>query len=282
MIETKKLSVNLVSDGTFLEEGGAIHGSMPKFEWELLAKPDRKNRVRLGMNILLIKAPSGNILVNAGMGTRFAAENKLMYGHSASKLNANLKKHNVTSSDITEVFCTSLHYHCAGGLSYLTKSGELFLTFPKARHTFQEASWKDVQNPSERQIKLYGPNPSLFRKDLQSIEGHGKLNLVNGDFEMTPGVKVEVVGGYGEGDSIVKIDTGSERYMYMGGVVPTPTHIIPPVITAFDRDPELTYHNKRRLLAEARDDGYIIIFPQGYPIAAAYLYQDGLRKVDLD
>ena len=51
---TNTLAVKLVSDGTFLLDGGPMFGSVPKILWEKNAKPDRKNRVRLGLNSLLI------------------------------------------------------------------------------------------------------------------------------------------------------------------------------------------------------------------------------------
>ena len=45
---TNTLAVRVVSDGTFLLDGGPLFGQVPKTLWERTAKPDRKNRVRLG------------------------------------------------------------------------------------------------------------------------------------------------------------------------------------------------------------------------------------------
>ena len=55
MINTSALAVRVVSDGSFLLDGGPVFGQVPKTLWEQNAKPDRKNRVRLGLNSLLIK-----------------------------------------------------------------------------------------------------------------------------------------------------------------------------------------------------------------------------------
>ena len=57
-------SVNVVSDGTILLDGGSVFGQIPKSQWELMVKPDRKNRIRLSMNCLLIQTPETNILVD--------------------------------------------------------------------------------------------------------------------------------------------------------------------------------------------------------------------------
>ena len=67
---SNSVAVKLVSDGTFLLDGGPMFGPVPKILWERDAKPDRKNRVRLGLNSLLIKTPNANILVDAGIGNK--------------------------------------------------------------------------------------------------------------------------------------------------------------------------------------------------------------------
>ena len=70
MTTSNSVAVKLVSDGTFLLDGGPMFGSVPKILWEKNVKPDRKNRVRLGLNSLLIKTPHANILVDAGIGNK--------------------------------------------------------------------------------------------------------------------------------------------------------------------------------------------------------------------
>ena len=51
-------SISVVSDGTFLLDGGSVFGQVPKAIWEQQMKPDRRNRIRLGLNCLLIQTPS--------------------------------------------------------------------------------------------------------------------------------------------------------------------------------------------------------------------------------
>ena len=40
--------VDVINDGTILIDGGSMFGQVPKSEWELYIKPDRKNRVVWG------------------------------------------------------------------------------------------------------------------------------------------------------------------------------------------------------------------------------------------
>ena len=73
-------SINVVSDGTFLVDGGSIFGQIPKAQWELHAKPDRRNRIRLGLNCLVIRTPDKNILVDTGAGSKQPEKFKETYG----------------------------------------------------------------------------------------------------------------------------------------------------------------------------------------------------------
>ena len=63
-------SIDIVSDGTLLLDGGAVFGQVPKALWEQQVKADRKNRVRMGLNCLLIRTPQVNVLVDTGAGSK--------------------------------------------------------------------------------------------------------------------------------------------------------------------------------------------------------------------
>ena len=97
-MKNKKVSVGIVSDGTFLLDGGAVFGLVPKTLWERNMKPDRRNRVRLGLNCMLIRTLNANILVDTGIGSKEPEITKEFYGHSSSKLLTNLfQKQNMLS-----------------------------------------------------------------------------------------------------------------------------------------------------------------------------------------
>ena len=80
-MERNKVAVRVISDGSFLLDGGPVFGPVPKILWERSAKPDRKNRVRLGLNSLLAIAPQANVMVDAGIGSKEPEVNREIYGH---------------------------------------------------------------------------------------------------------------------------------------------------------------------------------------------------------
>jgi hypothetical protein len=68
-------------------------------------------------------------------------------------------------------------------------------------------------------------------------------------------------------------------------LVPTPYHLSPAVISAFDSSPEVTLERKREILAEAERQDWLLVFPHGHEVKAGYLEHRSeklcLRQVNL-
>ena len=47
--------LTILSAGTLWLDGGAMFGVVPKALWAKLRPPDERNRIRLGMNVLLVE-----------------------------------------------------------------------------------------------------------------------------------------------------------------------------------------------------------------------------------
>ena len=81
----------IISDGVFKVDGGAIFGRIPKMIWEDRVSTDRKNRVTMGLNCLLLRCGGKNILVDTGIGPKDNIQDKEMYGLVPSRLMRSLK-----------------------------------------------------------------------------------------------------------------------------------------------------------------------------------------------
>ena len=258
-------SIDIVSDGTILLDGGALFGQIPKALWEVNMKPDRKNRVRLGMNCLLIQTPDKTVLVDTGAGSKRTDKLKDIYGLNGNRLIKRLKGLNVTARDIDSVVLTHLHFDHSGGCTKLDRSGNGSPTFSKARHIVQKSSWDEANNPNERSKSAY------FTDDFLPIQEAGLLDLIEGDAEICPGVNVKVTNAHTPGHQIVLIEAGSERIAYLGDLIPTPFHLPLPNIAAFDYSPNDTLDQKRELLRTATSKGWMLIFGHSLEQSAGYV-----------
>ena len=79
-------NIDLLKDGTFRVDGGILFGQVAKSEWERYIKPDRRNRVTLGLNVMLIDTPEMKILIDTGAGNKRIAEMKDDYNLNGNKL----------------------------------------------------------------------------------------------------------------------------------------------------------------------------------------------------
>lgn len=270
-MRSDSISTRVITDGSFLLDGGAVFGPIPKVIWEKNAKPDRKNRVRLGLNSLLVRSPEHNLLIDVGMGTKNPEITREVYGLSSSKLLRNLRAQGLMARDIDIVMLTHLHFDHCGGAVRLDRLGQVIPTFPNARYIVQKASWEESHSPNERAL----PHYSLARDAMDVLEASGQLELIDGDVEIIPGVQTRVTDGHCAGHQSVFINTGGERIAYLGDLVPTANHVILPYITAFDKRPDATLEQKREYLSWVEKEGWLLVFAHGYEHRAGYLERWG-------
>lgn len=124
----------VVSDGTFRLDGGAMFGTIPKVLWEKTNPADDRNRIPLGLNCLLIRTPTENILVDTGLGTIYDQKFAFLYGvdQSETELTRSLAAVGLETADINKVILTHLHFDHCGGNCFQEANGELKPTFPNA------------------------------------------------------------------------------------------------------------------------------------------------------
>ena len=63
-------SVKILSDGVVKFDGGSVFGQVPKVSWENIVNTDRKNRITMGLNCMLLQVSGKNVLVDAGVGPK--------------------------------------------------------------------------------------------------------------------------------------------------------------------------------------------------------------------
>lgn len=272
--------VHLISDGTFKIDGGVLFGQVPKSTWQDWMSADRRNRVKLNLNCLLVRVGERNYLVDTGAGAKHSAEDRDALGLSTSQLLSELKSHDLTPADIHGVVLTSLHFEHTGGCTRTNRRGEFVPTFPKATYFVQREALEEAISPTDRHVNGYVPN------DYNPLVDSKKMELVDGEVTIVPGLQVRRASGPYQGHQIVVITHGGERVAFLGDLVPTHHHLQPDCIAASDRHPEETLTTKYRVLDEAVDDGWLLVFSHGTDRRAGYLEQRGnrrsLRTISLD
>ena len=275
-----RTSLNIISDGTIKIDGGVMFGQIPKGQWQDWMPADRRNRVKLGLNCLLVRVGEQNFLVDTGAGQKQSVAARDLFGLSTSQLLTGLKNHDLAPQDIHGVILTTLHFEHSGGGTRINRRGEIVPTFPKAQYYVQRAAYEEALSPTERHVDGFAP------EDFLPLQERERLELLDGNEMIAPGLHVRLAPGPCLGHQIVVMTHGGERVGFLGDLVPTPYHLQLPCISATDRQPEETLQRKREILGEAVKEGWLLVFSHGVNERAGYLENRSgrlyLRPVRLD
>jgi glyoxylase-like metal-dependent hydrolase (beta-lactamase superfamily II) len=254
--------LTVVSDGTYFLDGGAFFGVVPKTMWSRKAAPDEQNRLDAGLNSLLIRTGSKNILVETGIGNKLPDKLVQVYKQPA-RLLENLHAAGMAPEDIDIVINTHLHFdHCGWNT---VRSGDRFVaTFPKAKYYAQRGEWEHGRLQLERDaISYMSPN-------YDPLVESGQMELIEGDHEIVPGVSVKIFPGHTANMQAVIVSGAGKTACYISDLIPTSWHLEPTWVMAFDLFPLDTIQSKKNYYARALAERWLTIFthddetPWGY------------------
>jgi glyoxylase-like metal-dependent hydrolase (beta-lactamase superfamily II) len=246
--------VHVLRDGSFALDGGAMFGVVPRVLWERTDPPDEKNRVALGLNVALVETAGRRVLVDTGLGEKWTHKERAMFRiDRARTLLADLLALGLGPGDIDVVVNTHLHFDHAGG-NTRQEGGKTLPVFPRARYVVQKGEWDDATHPHERSRASY------LEPNFVPLAAAGQLELVEGEVEVAPGVRVVPTGGHTAHHQVVVVEGGGGRLVVPTDLLPTTSHLPLPYVMGYDLYPVATLEAKRRLLGEAAERGDCLLF----------------------
>jgi glyoxylase-like metal-dependent hydrolase (beta-lactamase superfamily II) len=269
--------LTIISDGTYLADGGAFFGVVPKTMWSKKVTPDEKNRLDAGLNSLLIRTGEKNILVETGIGNKLPDRLVQIYKQPA-KLLDNLHAVGVAPEDIDIVINTHLHFdHC--GWNTVRRGDSILATFPKATYYVQRKEWEHGRLQLERDaISYMSPN-------YDPLVDSGQMILLDGNREIVSGISVKVFPGHTAAMQAVIVESGSgpkkKKACYISDLIPTTNHLELTWLMAFDLFPLATIESKKKYYAEAIPNRWLTIFTHDDQTPWGYVERDGRGKLTL-
>jgi len=259
------LEFYLLTDGYFRLDGGAMFGVIPRPLWERKAPPDERNRIRLAMNSLLIRAAGKWILIETGAGDKWDAKQRDIFAFEGDvRLPEQLVGRGVRPEQIDLVINTHLHFdHC--GWNTRRVDGKLIPTFPNARYVVQRGELEHAKRPTERDRASYIPDNFL------PVEAAGQWWLLEGDREVAPGIELIRAPGHTRDMQCVRISGGGKTAFFFVDLVPTTAHLPYPWIMGYDLYPLTTLENKKKWIPEVAREGWLALFVHDPQVPAAHL-----------
>jgi glyoxylase-like metal-dependent hydrolase (beta-lactamase superfamily II) len=249
-----QFELHLISDGNVWLDGGAMFGVVPKSLWEKKTSPDEKNRIRLGLNCLLIRTAEKTLLIDTGCGFNYTEKEFEIYRieHETDILQE-LEKIDVSPEKVDFVINTHYHFdHCGGNTR--REGEELVPSFPNATYLVSRQEYEDANHPNERTVATYMPH------NWKPLEDRGLLQKVDKDQEIVPGVTLVSTPGHTAGHQSVKVESEGKILFYLADLCPTSAHVALPWIMGFDLFPLTTLEVRKRIYAQAVDEEWLLFF----------------------
>ncbi|MBI3995812.1 MAG: MBL fold metallo-hydrolase [Nitrospirae bacterium] len=261
-----QIETHTLTDGLFRLDGGAMFGIVPKPLWEKTNPPDDRNRVRMNLGVLLIRAHGKNILVDTGAGGKMEPKWQEIYAlERRPNLEESLAKLRLTPNDIDIVINTHLHFDHAGGNTFRDVDGQIVPTFPKARYFVQKGEWDWAHTKHERTQYAY------FKDDFSPLERSGRLTLLKGDEEILGGIRVLVTPGHTEFHQCALVESEGQKAIFLGDLIPMVSHLPYPYVMGYDLFPLKTLETKKKILQQSYDEHWLLIFQHDPDTSMGYL-----------
>lgn len=247
-----------ISAGSFHCDGGALFSVIPKKLWSKVYPVSDDNFTKLSLRCLLIDTGDTKILIEAGIGNHYSEKHFQNNGYVTGNYLVNsLEENGYKTDDITDVFFTHLHWdHFTGAVK--NENRTLKAVFPNARYWCSKKQWEHskISNPRER--AAYNDGVLHFMYDS------GKLNLVEEEGSLFPGIDVHFYDGHTPGQMIPFINYHGHTIVYMADLIPTSANIPLLWMASYDLYPVVSMEEKEKFLNQAVDDGYILFFEHDY------------------
>lgn len=247
-------SIFAINFGFFRLDGGAMFGSAPKNLWNKKLPADDQNCVRLALRSLIIRFQNKVVLVDVGIGEKWNDKQRKIFNIQNNPLPINPK-------EVTDIILTHLHFDHAGGISKFDSSNELVPAFPNATVHLQKDNLETAKNPTRKEKASYLP------ENVNAIDLY-RTNIVEGETEIFPGIRVHQVNGHTMGQQWVEVYHERRSVFFPTDLLPTSHHLHPAFHMGYDTCASTLLREKEEFVQRALSRDTLIVLQHDPDTAA--------------
>ena len=269
------------TDGTYLLDGGAMFGVVPKPLWEKRIRADDQNRIVLGLNTTVVRTGQHTVVIETGVGNKQSEKMRAIQGNQ-ELLPASLAAAGISPDEVDVVINTHLHFDHCGWNTTLHADGSVTPTFPNARY-FAHAG-----EVAHGRLQLDRDRVSYLAPNYEPLIASGQMTLlttegIRANPEIVPGVSVEVFPGHTAQLMAVHLESKSpggsvQHACYISDLLPTSSHLDPTWVMGYDLDPVTCISERKRFYERAIPENWLVLFTHDHFVPAAYLAVDEKGK----
>ena len=244
-----------------------MFGVVPKTLWQRRMAADEQNRVLLGLNTVVVRTGGAVVVIETGIGNKQSARMVEIH-QSQARLPASLASAGVKPEEVTHVINTHLHFDHCGWNTTAEADGSVSATFPNAQYFAHRG---EVEHG---RLQLERDGVSYLANNYEPLIASGQMTLLDDesirrDPTVVQGISVEMFPGHTAQMMAVHLESGGKRACYVGDLYPTSNHLDVAWVMGYDLDPLRCIEERKRLLAKAVPEEWLVLFPHDHHVPAA-------------
>jgi glyoxylase-like metal-dependent hydrolase (beta-lactamase superfamily II) len=286
--------LTVCTDGTYLLDGGAMFGVVPKTLWQKRIAPNADNQILMGLNSVVVRAGKNTVVIETGIGNKQPPKMREIFQNQELLLQSYAAA-GVDPDQVDVVVNTHLHFDHCGWNTTLHPDGSVTPTFKNARY-FAHAG-----EVAHGHLQLERDRVSYLSPNYDPLVESGQMTLLDaGSFaaggagaeatvELCPGISVELFPGHTAQmmgvhiqppravESRAASSSASPHACYIGDLIPTAHHLDVTWVMGYDLDPLRCIEERKRFYARAIPEEWLVLFPHDHdtPMARVAMNEKG-------
>ncbi|MBP2472340.1 glyoxylase-like metal-dependent hydrolase (beta-lactamase superfamily II) [Crossiella equi] len=225
----------------------------------------------------LLRSEGRTILVDTGAGNH----KERPYARQWSRLDtgylANLAAAGVRPEDVDLVINTHLHIDHVGWNTRLA-GRDWVPTFPNATYLMPLRD-HEFWNPANEHKTVFGRgNQNVFEDSVTPVQEAGLVRLWDDSYRIDGNLRLELAPGHTPGSSVLHLESGGDRAMFVGDLVHSPVQLLEPETNScFCEDVVEARATRHRLLGQAAETNALVFPAHLGGHGAVHVARDGSR-----
>jgi glyoxylase-like metal-dependent hydrolase (beta-lactamase superfamily II) len=265
--------LTVCTDGTYLLDGGAMFGVVPKPLWSQRMPADPQNRILLGLNSVIVRTGKHTVVIETGVGNK-QPEKITAFNGAQSLLMDSYAAAGLDPASVDIVINSHLHYDHCGWNTTLHPDGSVTPTFPNARYFAHQGE------VDHGRLQLERDRVSYLAYNYEPLLASGQMTLLSTPLghteEIIPGISVERYPGHTATMLGIHIHPPTQlscaaapHAVYVSDLIPTANHLDSTWVMGYDLDPLTCIEQRKRFYTRAIPEQWLVLFTHDHHTPAA-------------
>jgi glyoxylase-like metal-dependent hydrolase (beta-lactamase superfamily II) len=249
----------------FAPTGELVPGAGPAL-WEAhrdQLAPDHwdpgSDRAVVALQTWILRVAGLTVLIDPGVGNGRERPGNPLFHMRDGDLPGRLERDGLRAEDVDIVVNTHVH---ADHVGWNTRAadGEWVPTFPNARYLIPAADDAYFGPAGGYGGGVHPVDRLLYEDSVAPVHRAGQAELWEGAHRVGDHITLEAVPGHTPGSSVLRVESGGERAVFVGDLLHSPVQILGPGCSScFCLDPREAAAGRRRVLGRAADRGELVV-----------------------